>query len=308
LSERFSNLAWPAPAKLNLFLHITGQRSNGYHELQTVFQLIDFCDVLHFELLTDSTLIRFSSLKQQSEIDHHDNLCTQAAKLLQAHTQATEVCGVHIQLDKKIPIGAGLGGGSSDAATCLVALNYLWKLNISTEALAALGAQLGADVAVFVKGYSAWAEGIGERLQCLELSKSWYLVVYPNIHVSTQEIYSSPDLTRDQRPITIADFLAGSTTNVMASLVISQYPQVKRAMDFLSQYAEVKMSGSGSSLFMTFDSEQEALTLKSKLMAQRADISDINRSAMLKEWTVFLAEGLNQSPLLSQIDSLAVNY
>jgi 4-diphosphocytidyl-2-C-methyl-D-erythritol kinase len=200
---------WPAPAKLNLFLHITGRRADGYHELQTVFQFLDFCDSLQVEVTRDSRLRRVTAV---AGLDEKNDICLRAARLLQ--TAAGAARGADIHLHKKIPMGGGLGGGSSDAATTLLALNRLWGIDFDIERLAELGLQLGADVPVFIHGRAAWAEGVGERLQPVELPEPWYLVIAPAVQVSTAEIFQAPDLTRDCPPITIRHFLAGTGLNV----------------------------------------------------------------------------------------------
>lgn len=274
--------AWLAPAKLNLFLHITAQRPDGYHELQTVFQLIDYCDELTFELNRSDSAI--SCEVQDHELAGQQNICVKAAESLRRASAGRQ--GVRIKLHKRIPVGAGLGGGSSDAATTLMALNQLWQLNLEKAELLALANDLGADVPVFVNGYSVWAEGTGEVFQPIKLPEHWYLVVYPNIKVSTREIFSSPELTRTQRPITIADFLAGSGINVMESVVLDGYPEVNQAYQWLAQHGKVKMSGSGSCLFLSFESEQAALQTASQVP---------------KKWTSFVAAGLNQSPVLMKL-------
>jgi len=301
LEDCSSSQAWPAPAKLNLFLHITGQRDNGYHELQTVFQIIDYCDYLNFEVNASSSEIHFSCTNTQ--LESSDNLCVQAALALQHYVRSKRdnksepvFIGANIHLDKNIPIGAGLGGGSSDAATCLLALNNLWKLNLTRKVLLEIGAKLGADVPVFILGQNAWAEGIGDDLKKIELDPTWYLLLYPGVHVSSQEIYSSRQLTRDQRPITIADFLAGRTSNVMATLVLSNYPVVNKAMDYLSQFGEAKMSGSGSSLFLAFNSEKQARESSFEVSAK-----------LPKEWSVFVVQGLACSPLLERLASAQIS-
>ena len=279
--------AWPAPAKLNLFLHITARRADGYHLLQTVFQLLDYGDELEFTLTPDDS--RIVLVDAPVSIDDQDNLCVKAAEVLRERND--DLPGVRIRLHKRIPIGAGLGGGSSDAATCLVALNQLWGLKFDAAELARMSLRLGADVPVFVHGESAWAEGVGERLLPLELPASWYLVVYPGVHVSTAEIFSDEQLTRDQRPITIADFRAGTANNVMTSVVCAHYPEVERAIDWLSAYGRVSMSGSGSSLFLRFDSHEKA----QQTLA-------IIQSHVPNDWTVFVAQARNRSGLQDRLE------
>lgn len=270
---------WPAPAKLNLFLHITGRRADGYHELQTVFQLLDVGDVLTFEVVQGGAIERVNAL---AGVPAEQDLVVRAARLL----QATSGChhGARIRLIKRLPMGAGLGGGSSDAATTLVALNQLWGLDLSRERLCALALQLGADVPVFVQGHSAWAEGVGERLQPIELGARCYLVVTPDCHVNTGEMFRLPELTRDCPPITIAEFFRGACINVFESVVARHYPAVLEAMAWLSDHGKPRMSGTGASVFIEF-----------------ADVATAQRvrAEVPSKWRAFVARGIDVSPLLS---------
>ena len=248
-----------APAKLNLFLHITGRREDGYHELQTLFQLLDFGDRMAFDVSNDGILSLHLSFSENVENDTplDNNLVTRAAALLRLEAGNPQL-GASITLNKRLPSGAGLGGGSSNAATCLGALNCLWGLNLSTEKLCEIGVKLGADVPVFICGKSAWAEGIGERLSPLELGDSWYLVVSPKCSVSTAEVFCHEHLTRNSQAIKMADFLAGSARNDCESVTRKLHPEVDQAFEILAQYADFRMSGTGSSLFSSFESEAGA--------------------------------------------------
>lgn len=278
-------MEWPAPAKLNLFLHITGRREDGYHELQTVFQFLEYGDQLRFELRDDGRVSRRAGPKG---LDAEDDLCVRAARDLQSVGGTTQ--GVDIYLEKRLPLGAGLGGGSSDAATTLVALNQLWELGLSVNELATLGLKLGADVPVFVRGMAAWAEGVGEQLTAVDdtaLDEPWYLVVTPDCHVSTAEIFNDPALTRDCPPITIADLLAGRAGNVCEPLVRKRYPEVASAIDWLAGFAEARMTGTGASVFAAFPTRAAAWEVKEQLP---------------QHWQAFVARGANRSPLLERLE------
>jgi len=274
---------WPAPAKLNLMLHITGRRTDGYHELQTVFQFLDLCDELWFETTMDGKVFRVDG---PASIDADDDLVVRSAKALQQRTGTAH--GVNIGVRKHIPVGAGLGGGSSDAATTLHALNRLWQLNLSVDQLAEIGLSLGADVPVFVRGFSAFAEGIGERLQAVSLDECWYLLITPDVHVSTAEIFSDQDLTRDCPAIKICDLSAADWDNVCVPVVIRRYPEVDKALKLLGTVAEAKMSGTGASVFARFDSEPHA----EQALVQLKTTAD-----WVDSWQAFVCRGRNQSPL-----------
>lgn len=271
-----------APAKLNLFLHITGRRADGYHQLQTYFQLLDHGDWLSFDLRSDN------NITLQPEIPgvaFEQNLIVRAARLLQPHAQIT--AGIDIHLDKRLPMGGGIGGGSSDAATTLVALNSLWQCGLNRAQLQALGLQLGADVPVFVGAQSAWAEGVGEQLQPLELAQVWYLVLHPQCTVSTAEIFSNKDLTRDTPNITVAAFLEQGGRNDCQNLVRKLYPPVDEALHWLSQFASnARMTGTGASVFAAFETEAEARNA----LAQAP-----------QKLPGFVARGIPQSPLYTLI-------
>lgn len=241
---------WPAPAKLNLFLHLVGRREDGYHLLQTVFQLLDWGDTVRIRLRTDGVIGRIDPIPG---VDVKADLAVRAAKALQA-TCGTH-CGADISIEKRIPIGAGLGGGSSDAATTLVALNALWRARLDQDQLAAIGLTLGADVPVFVRGRSAWAEGVGEQLHVLDLPQRWYVVVDPGVAVPTAELFRAEDLTREAPHLTIPRFISGAVTvNVFEPVVRERFAAVARALDWLGGHVPARLSGSGGCIFAAVDS------------------------------------------------------
>ncbi len=252
----------PAPAKLNLFLHITGRRQDGYHELQSVMQFVELADVLSFELL-DTHVIHFES--QYREVAIEDNLVYRAARLLQQYAGVTQ--GARITLHKNIPVAAGLGGGSSDAATTLLGLNQLWHTGVAVDVLALLGVSLGADVPFFVRGHAAWAEGVGEQLTPLILPELWYVLAIPNCTVATRELFQDPQLTRDCPPLRIQDYSFGEGDNVFTAPVCNRYPQVAAALQWLGQFGRACMTGSGGVVFAAFDTEAKA----GKIAAQAPD-------------------------------------
>ncbi|WP_150304137.1 4-(cytidine 5'-diphospho)-2-C-methyl-D-erythritol kinase [Pseudomonas saliphila] len=272
-----TSLSLPAPAKLNLFLHVTGRRANGYHELQTLFQFIDHGDTLHLVARDDG---RIDLQPELPGVPAEDNLIVKAARLLQKSSGCT--AGANIRLEKRLPMGGGIGGGSSDAATTLVGLNHLWKTGLSIDQLATLGLQLGADVPVFVRGEAAWAEGVGEQLTPVELDEPWYLVVVPPCQVSTAEIFSDQRLTRDTPPITLAAFRRHGGRNDLLPVVEARYPEIRNALILLNNYCEAKMTGSGSCLFGAFPSRREADKVRARLPATLQ---------------TFVAKGCNRSPL-----------
>ena len=245
--------ACPAPAKLNLFLHVLGRRADGYHRLQTAFRLLDWGDTLDFALRSDGRIRRINTVPGVAE---DDDLVVRAARLLQAHTGST--LGADITVHKTLPMGGGIGGGSSDAATTLMALNRLWKTGQSRAELQALGLRLGADVPVFVFGQDAFAEGVGETLQPLALAPAWYVVVSPGVSIPTAEIFSAKDLTRNTPPIRIVDFAASTTRNDLQAVACRRYPEVQDAIDWLNAYAPAMMTGSGACVFAEVSSEAEA--------------------------------------------------
>ncbi len=271
--------SWPAPAKLNLFLHITGRRADGYHELQTLFQFIDFGDELHFRVDDSGVVRRREALAGVAE---ETDLTLRAARLLQAETGCGR--GVEIHIDKRLPMGGGLGGGSSDAATTLVALNRLWRLGLSEARLAALGLRLGADVPVFVRGRAAWAEGVGERLQPVDLPEPWFVILQPDAHVATADLFADPQLTRDLQPIKMRDYLAGVGRNVFEPLVRAAYPDVGAALRWLNAHAAGRLTGTGACVFAAFEGEAQAR----HVAAQAAS-----------RWRAIVARGCNRSPLLA---------
>lgn len=272
-----TSLSLPAPAKLNLFLHITGRRADGYHTLQTLFQFLTLADTLDFSCRTDGQILLHSEL---AGVAPHDNLITRAARLLQQHTGTA--LGADIVLHKRLPMGGGLGGGSSDAATTLVGLNHLWQTGVSPAALAALGLQLGADVPVFVLGSAAWAEGVGEQLTPVELDEPWYLVIVPDCQVSTAEIFSDQRLTRDTQAITLAAFREQGGRNDCRPVAEERYPAIRNALILLNNYCEAKMTGTGSCVFGAFPNEREADKVRARLPATLHS---------------FVAHGCNRSPL-----------
>lgn len=274
---------WPAPAKLNLFLHITGRRADGYHTLQTVFQFLDVADRIRLRV-TDAPDIRL--LTPLPGVAPERDLSVRAARLLQAEAGVSR--GVDIEIDKHLPLGGGLGGGSSDAATVLVALNRLWDCGVSVERLAELGLRLGADVPVFVRGRAAWAEGVGERLTPIAPPEPWYLVLVPPVTVSTAEIFSAPELTRHTPPITIADFLSGVGGNDCEPVVRARYPVVAQHLDWLSRFGRARLTGTGACVFAAFAERAAAQQAQMQLPAG---------------WRGFIARGCNRSPLLQAVDS-----
>lgn len=271
---------WPAPAKINLFLHIIGKRSDGYHDLQTVFQFLDYGDDLFFDVRDDGVVSRVYDYG----FSESDDLCLRAAILLKP--LAKESCGVSIDLIKRLPMGGGLGGGSSNAATTLIALNELWDIGLSRTQLAELGLQLGADVPVFVMGQSAWAEGVGERLTPLKLDESWFLVLNPQINVSTKQIFSNKRLTWRPQMKKIRALKKGIDStfgeNQLEPIVRAEYPQVNAIFEWLSQHGTPRMSGSGGSVYLPITSYEHGLDLLAKKPLSTAG---------------FVAKGMNIHPL-----------
>ncbi|MFB2637199.1 4-(cytidine 5'-diphospho)-2-C-methyl-D-erythritol kinase [Shewanella bicestrii] len=274
---------WPAPAKLNLFLHINGRRADGYHELQTLFQFIDCCDLLDFRVTQTPELILHSDMS--AVVADSDNLILRAAKSLQ---QATGYPGgAEIWLEKRLPMGGGLGGGSSDAATTLVALNQLWNTQLSNDELATIGLKLGADIPVFIRGFAAFAEGVGERLQAVTPTEFWYLVIAPDAHVSTAAVFQDPLLPRNTPKLGIDTLMSQPWANDCQDLVVSKYPQVAKALGWLLEYAPSRMTGTGACVFGEFSSQQQALAALAKLP------SDMQG---------FVAKGMNISPLIVRLN------
>ena len=268
-----------SPAKLNLFLHVTGRRPDGYHSLQTVFQLLNWGDDMRFEW-QESPGITLSG--DTDDIAPENNLILRAAKLISPSDQ-----GAHIHVRKRIPRGGGLGGGSSNAATTLLALNRLWELRLSMEALLDFGETIGADVPVFIQGQSAWAEGIGEELTPVSLPKRWFVVAQPDCMVSTAEIFAHPELTRQTPPITVQAFFSGAGRNDLQSVVESRYPKVQRAVEWLKKHSpDARMTGSGACVFASLESEQEAHDIAAQAPAGLA---------------VIVAEGLERLPDMQEV-------
>jgi len=284
-----STIRWPSPCKLNLFLHFVGQRANGYHNLQSVFQLLDYGDSLDISV-NESGIIEFDC--DIRELAGNDNLVVAAARALQQYARDTlkrDHLGAKIYLHKILPFGGGVGGGSSNCATTLVALNHQWQLGLSTSQLAEMGLSLGADVPIFVRGHTAFVEGIGEIIEPVNMADAWYLVVQPPCHVSTRKIFSNPLLTRNSKAITIRDLnalgLPFKGFNTMQDIVCGDYPEVRKALDWLTQFSpNARMTGSGSCLFLPFDNEQE-----------------VRKIATRCEWPHFVARGVNHSPLHRQL-------
>jgi len=279
---------WPAPAKLNLCLHVTGRRADGYHDLQTVFQLISLSDQLSFELRDDRRIIRLdyegATADALRDVSEDQDLCVRAAGALQRRTGIAK--GVGIRIRKFIPVGGGLGGGSSDAATTLVALNMLWDCALSTDELAEIGITLGADVPVFVRGYSGLGEGVGERLTPLQLPDSWFLVIHPGVSIPTRDVFQAPELTRNSPVLTIPALLASGGRNDCEPVVRARYPEVAAALDWLGHYAAARLTGTGSCLFARFASAAEA----EQVAARVPDV-----------WRAYVVQGLAESPLLQSL-------
>lgn len=256
----------PAPAKLNLFLHVTGRRADGYHTLQTLFRFIDLHDTLHFSLRADGAVHRTNSIDGVAE---ESDLCVRAARLLQSETGCTS--GVDIAVEKRIPMGGGLGGGSSDAATTLIALNRLWSLGLTRARLMRLGLRLGADVPVFVFGENAFAEGVGEELQACPLPEAWYVVLFPPVQVPTAQIFAHPELTRDTVSITMRALLSGQKQelrNDLQQVVCGLYPEVALHMACLDNFGKARMTGSGACVFAEFASRSQAEAVLQQLPQQ----------------------------------------
>jgi 4-diphosphocytidyl-2-C-methyl-D-erythritol kinase len=268
---------WPAPAKLNLFLHIVGRRTDGYHLLQTVFQLLDWGDSVRLRARADGAIVRVAGL---ADVPPEKDLAVRAAHALRAATGCA--LGADIALDKSIPTGGGLGGGSSDAATVLVALNAVWGTRLDEDALVEIGLQLGADVPVFVRGHSAWAEGIGESTTPIELASRDYVILDPRVRVPTADLFQAAELTRNCVPLTIRSYLDGTATaNVFAPVVCKRFAQVAAALDWLSQYGNARLTGSGGCVFAAVDTQTAAAVLRdcpAQFAAYRA--SGVNRSPL----------------------------
>ena len=281
-----------APAKLNLFLHIVGRRTDGYHLLQSVFQLIDWCDTLSLKAIPENEVRRINPI---SGVLPGQDLVVRAARLLKEFCKVDD--GVEIDLQKEIPMGAGLGGGSSDAASALIGLNVLWNLKLGKETLANLGLELGADVPFFIYGQNAFVEGIGEKIQGIELKNHAFLVIFPNQGISTASIFLDPQLTRNHAPITIDGFLASpwsDLSNDCQPVAMRICPEVKQALDWISQVlpgSEPRMSGSGSSVFAVLDPKTNPAKLENLLQS------------LPKGWMGRIVRGLNKNPAYNLISS-----
>jgi 4-diphosphocytidyl-2-C-methyl-D-erythritol kinase len=268
---------WPAPAKLNLFLHVTGKRTDGYHDLQTLFQLVELCDSIGIQVREDGRIERAAGPPGVAE---DVDLVVRAARALKAASGTS--LGATLRVTKRIPMGGGLGGGSSDAATTLIALNHLWHCNFDPERLAELGLALGSDVPVFVLGSSAWAEGRGERLTPVELPERWYVIVHPGVSVATAQVFQAPELTRNSPSITLRAFFQTGGRNDCEAPVRARFPEVAAALEWLGQYAPARLTGTGSCVFASFATAADA-----ERVAARAP----------ERWTSFVARGLNISPV-----------
>ncbi|MEO8064739.1 MAG: 4-(cytidine 5'-diphospho)-2-C-methyl-D-erythritol kinase [Pseudomonadota bacterium] len=274
--------SWPAPAKLNLMLHVVGRRADGYHELQTVFRLIDLCDRIEIEVRDDGVISRPQGPAGVAEAD---DLTVRAARALQ--TAAGTRLGAVIAIKKSIPMGGGLGGGSSNAATTLVALNQMWRTGLSLKEITAIGATLGADVPVFVAGRSAWAEGVGERLTPVTLgADAWYLVIFPGVSVPTAAVFQAAELTRNSPPTTMRGFLETGGRNDCETVVRARFPAVGEALDWLGQHATARLTGTGSCVFAEFSRAADAERVAARVPDQ---------------WRAYVARGLDESPLLEEL-------
>jgi len=273
---------WPAPAKLNLFLHIVGRRADGYHLLQTVFQLLDWGDSVRLRPRQDGVIARLEGL---ADVLPEQDLAVRAALALRP--RAGSELGADIAIEKHIPVGGGLGGGSSDAATVLLALNEIWRLQLSVDELAEIALPLGADVPLFVRGKSAWAEGIGEQLTPIDLPSRSYVVVDPRVHVPTGQLFQASELTRNTPRLTISGFLGGvETANVFAPVVRARFPQVAAALEWLSKFGDARLSGSGGCVFVGVESVEHARRIASECPA---------------EFKAYCAQGVARSPLLDAL-------
>ncbi len=279
-----ARLTLPAPAKLNLWLHILGRRADGYHELETVFQFLEHADQLSFEVRQDGEIRLHDTL---ASVPHDGNLIVRAARSLQQASGCT--LGADIWLDKVLPMGGGIGGGSSDAATTLLALDHLWQLGWSHDRLAELGLTLGADVPVFVRGHAAFAQGVGERLTPVDPAEPWYVVLVPQVSVSTAEIFSHPQLTRDSLPLKMRPVPEGNSRNDCQLVVEHSYPAIRDALNDLGQYTEARLTGTGSCVFGSFPSKAEA---------------DRVLALLSETQTGFVAKGSNVSMLHRTLQSL----
>ena len=282
--------SWPAPAKLNLFLYITGRRADGYHNLQTLFQFLDYGDTLH---ITPDNSGRIALTTPVEGVAHDDNLIVRAAQLLRQAAQAQQSlpadAGAQIAIEKKLPMGGGLGGGSSNAATVLVALNHLWRTGLSPDALAELGIQLGADVPVFVRGFAAFAQGVGEELQPADPAEKWYLVAHPGVSIPTPLVFNDPQLTRDTPARSLEALLAAPFYNDCEAVVRKRFREVDELVSWLLEYAPSRLTGTGACVFAEFDTESAARQVLE----------------LAPKWVCgFVARGVNVSPLHRTLSGL----
>ena len=277
-----SHSIFSAPAKLNLMLHIVGRRADGYHELQTVFQLLDLCDRIEIQVRDDGAITRS---RGPAGVAESEDLTVRAARALQSACGTP--LGADISINKCIPLGGGLGGGSSDAATTLLALNTLWRTGLTSEQIAAIGVKLGADVPVFVAGHSAWAEGVGERLTPTALGgDSWYVVLFPGVAVPTASVFQAAELTRNSPPTTMRGFLETGGRNDCEAVVRAHFPAVAEAMDWLARHAPARLTGTGSCVFAKFARSEDAERIAARVPDQ---------------WRAWVARGLDRSPLLEEL-------
>lgn len=282
-----SGRPWPAPGKLNLFLHVVGRRPDGYHELQTAFQFIDLQDNLRFFARPPGCIER---LVEVPGVPAEQDLVVRAARLLAEHASLRGFApppGAAIELEKRLPMGGGVGGGSSDAATVLVALNELWGIGLTVDELAAIGLGLGADVPVFVRGRAAWAEGVGERLTPVDFPEAVYVLVRPDVAVGTAEVFKAPELTRDSPVTTIAGFLLAGGRNDCEPVVRARYPRVAAALDWLARFAPSRLTGTGACVFAALPDAASAASIVAQVPAP---------------WLAWVTRGLNRSPLLDRLD------
>lgn len=281
------SFSFPCPAKLNLFLYINGRREDGYHELQTLFQFLDFSDQLTVTINNSGNITLENQL---DDVVLEDNLIFRAAKLLQQYTQTS--LGASLSIKKKLPMGGGVGGGSSDAATTLVALNYLWQTNLSLSQLAELGLKLGADVPIFVHGKAAFAEGVGEKISYCEPDEKYYVVLKPNVAISTAKIFQDPKLPRNTPKRSLSQLLADVYTNDCEKVVRDHYPEVEQAIQWLVQYAPTRLTGTGACIFAEFDSQDAAIAVYQQRPTHLSG---------------FVAKGVNRSPLYLALEDMQQN-
>lgn len=284
---QFQTYQIPSPAKLNLFLHINGRRSDGYHELQTLFQFLDYGDLISFQLNATNSIELLTPI---AGVNNDDNLIVKAAKLIAPYKKIAH--GISISIDKKLPMGGGLGGGSSNAATVLLVLNALWQADLTLDKLAELGLSLGADVPIFIHGFAAFADGVGEKLKPAKPAEPYYLVTKPDCSISTAQVFNAPELPRDTTKVKIENIDINTCHNDCQSVVINRYPEVAKLMAWLVEYAPSRMTGTGACIFTAFECESEARRIQSMLP---------------KGIDSFVAKGLNLSPVHALIEQITAN-